>query len=41
MRLTWPDGTDIENEIIGQESGFILKIMRPMMLPSQIQQSKK
>jgi len=41
MRLTWPDGTDIENEIIGAESGFILKIMRPMVLPSQVQQTKK
>ena len=37
IRLTWPDGTDIENEIIGAESGFIIKILRPMVLPSQTQ----
>ncbi len=33
LRLTWPDGTDIQNEIIGAESGFIIKILRPMVLP--------
>lgn len=33
LRLTWPDGTDITNDIIGAESGFILKILRPMVLP--------
>ena len=42
IRLTWPDGTDITNEIINAESGFIIKIMRPMLLPSQVaQQTKK
>jgi hypothetical protein len=43
LRLTWPDGTDIENEIMGAESGFILKIIKPVMLPgsSQAQPPKK
>lgn len=35
LRLTWPDGTDITNDIIGAESGFIIKILRPMQLPGE------
>jgi len=43
LRLTWADGTDIQNEIMGAESGFILKIIKPAILPgsSQAQQPKK
>ena len=39
LRLTWPDGSDIQQEIIGAESGFILKIIKPLILPGSEQPS--